>query len=137
MDHFKRRGKLELLTGLIGAKSLEDHNAETRKNREAESAAVRRDLWGQTDGEGDDMAGQTILGDVTNPTPIVIAGQQGGSSALQTMATLALGGLLGGGGLAAGMMLNKAPNITAAPVIQQADETLSIGLGKIEDYLEQ
>lgn len=90
--------------------------------------------------DGNDMGDQTILGDVTNPTPIVVAGNHGGSDTLKTLATLALGGLLGGGGLAAGAaatyFLNKAPDVVEQ-ITPGETERVEIGLGKIEDYLEQ
>lgn len=139
VDYIQRRGKLELLTGVIGAQSLAAHNNEIEKNREAESAHVRRELWGDTGNEtetGDEMQ-QTILGDVTNPTPVVISGNNG-SGIAGTLATLALGAALGGGGIAAGWLLNKAPDVIdkVAPVIND-NERVDIGLGKLEDYLNQ
>ena len=96
-------------------------------------------MWGASpEASGaEDVADNTILGDVNYPTPIVVNGNSGGGGIGQTLATLALGGLLGGGGLAAGMLLNKAPDViekieTTLP--GDASEKVSIGLGRFEDY---
>lgn len=80
--------------------------------------------------EGDEMGVQ--FGDRPNPQPIIINGQ--GSDTLKTLATLSLGGLLGAGGLAAGYLLNKAPDVVEK-IEQNAGERVEIGLGKIEDYI--
>ncbi|HBE71386.1 MAG TPA: hypothetical protein DDW52_24835 [Planctomycetaceae bacterium] len=64
---------------------------------------------------------------------IITDNRRTGDSTLKSLATLALGGLLGGGGLAAGMFLNQTPEV-AAPVLDQATERVEIGLGRIEDY---
>lgn len=64
--YLDRRGRLELWTGLIGAKSLQRADDEQHRNREAESAYVRDKVWGQgKQSSGDDEMGDTILGDVT------------------------------------------------------------------------
>lgn len=63
--YLDRRGRLELWTGLIGAKSLQRADDEHHKNREAESAYVRGKVWGQGQSSEDDEMGDTILGDVT------------------------------------------------------------------------
>ena len=80
--------------------------------------------------------GTTILGDVTNPTPIVINSQpQQSGSALKTLAILAAGALIPGGviaGYVANQMLNKPTTETTAP----EDQTLDLGLLRFED-LEQ
>lgn len=109
------------------------------KNLEAESAWARKKLYGSEEAvsESEDM-GHTILGDVTNPAPIVIAPQSQGSSGglSQTLIPLALGASLMGvpaAGLA-GYFLSKTQSPVAQPT-QQQDETVSIGLRKIEDLL--
>ena len=82
---------------------------------------------------GEDMGSQTILGDVHNPAPIVVQGSGGGGNGLLT---LALGAILGGGGIALGQFLSK-PVVPTTPAIQQTDQdtTTTIGLGRIEDYV--
>jgi len=106
---------------------------ETQKNQEAESAYVRKNLWGvgESKQEEDDM-GTTILGDITHPAPIVITQPQQPQNsllpiALAAMAAIGIPATLGVGALA-GYMLTKQP----AQTFQ--DETVSIGLGKIEYY---
>lgn len=82
------------------------------------------------------MANQTVLGDVNHPAPIIMAGNN--DSTLKTLATLALGGLLGGGGIALGALamnyLNKEPAVQ--PVAPEPSEKMNIGLGKLQDYLQ-
>lgn len=136
------RWKLETLTGLLGIRSLQSHQSETEKNVAAENRCIRKKLWGETDDQtatGEDMANQTILGDYTHPTPIIVAGQQS-SSMLPALAAVALGILIPGAGVAgyvASQMLKPAP----APIqINQpntptTDESLDIGLGRISDLL--
>ena len=128
----KKRGLLELWTATIGTSALEKHAAAGQKNRDAEDAYARRQLWDDNATvEGDDMT-QTILGDVTNPTPIVVGGQQ--SSSLLPVVALLAGALIPGAGVA-GYLLSAAaekPEITQ-PI---QDATVRLGLGKIEDYLD-
>jgi len=103
------------------------------RNRQAESAWTRKALWNSDKSETDEMGNQqTILGDVTNPTPIVVTGSQ--SSALGPLLAALLGAAIPGAGLA-GYLLNQSPE----PVVQAAnlDETVEIGLGRIEDYLSE
>lgn len=101
-------------------------------NRKAESAWTRKALWNSDESETEEMGNQqTILGDVTNPTPIVVTSSQ--SSALGPLLAALLGAAIPGAGLA-GYLLSQSP----APVVQPSnpDETVEIGLGRIEDYLQ-
>lgn len=90
--------------------------------------------------QADDDMGHTILGDIQNPAPVIVAGGDS-SSGLKTLAALALGGLLGSGGLAAGAAAmyfatrQQEPAKTAEQPAEQTD--YSLGLGKLEDYLTQ
>jgi len=126
------RWKLETLTGLLGIKALQSHQAETEKNVQAENQRIRKDLWGyQEPKEGEDVNSQTILGDVTHPTPIIINGQQS-SGALKTLAILAAGALIPGAGIAgyfASQLLKPTTTETTAP----EDQTLDLGLLRFED----
>lgn len=130
------RWKLETLTGLMGIKALQSHQAETEKNVQAENQRIRKDLWGyQEPKEGEDVNSQTILGDVTHPTPIIINGQQS-SGALKTLAILAAGALIPGagiGGYLASQMLKPTTTETIAP----EDQTLDLGLLRFEDLEQQ
>ena len=122
----------------MGAKSVQHHAEMSRRNQEAENRCVRQQLWGNDGGaEGDDDMGDTILGDVTHPTPIVVAGGRQSSSLLPTVLAFAAGALIPGAGVA-GYLLKDAlikPEVTPAPVQEFTDSTVSIGLGKIEDYV--
>lgn len=130
------RWKLEALTGLLGIKALQSHQAETEKNVQAENQRIRKDLWGyQEPKEGEDVNSQTILGDVTHPTPIIINGQQS-SGALKTIAILAAGALIPGAGIAgyfASQLLKPTTTETTAP----EDQTLDLGLLRFEDLEQQ
>jgi len=129
------RWKLEALTGLLGVKALQAHQAETQKNIQAENQRIRKDLWGyQEPQEGEDVNSQTILGDVTHPTPIIINGQQPSQSGgvLKTLAILAAGALIPGAGIAgylASQLLKPTTTETTAP----EDQTLDLGLLRFED----
>ena len=119
--------------------SLQANAREQQKNQEAESDFVRRKLWGQggqsggNENETDDM-GHTILGDINHPAPIIMPQPQ---SSLPTIAALAA--TLAAGGLA-GYLLSR-PDQPAPQPIQQIeapsfdDSSVSIGLGRIEDYI--
>ena len=102
---------------------------------EAESAEVRRSLWGggkNNEEETDDMA-TTILGDVTHPTPIVINQPPQQSNPFLPIAAAGLLGLLGAGtGAAATAYLLSQKAQPVAPEFD--DETLTIGLGRIENF---
>jgi hypothetical protein len=134
----KKRGMLELWTGVIGTRAVENHNRMSQTNQEAENRYTRQALWGN-DGEreeSDDM-GNTILGDVTNPTPIVVTGNQGNSNLLP-LAAMALGVLIPGAGVAGAVatyLLTKGPDVVEK-VPGFTDSTVKLGLGRIEDYLE-
>ena len=116
----------------MGIKALQSHQAETEKNVQAENQRIRKDLWGyQEPKEGEDVNSQTILGDVTHPTPIIINGQQS-SGALKTLAILAAGALIPGAGIAgylASQLLKPTTTETTAP----EDQTLDLGLLRFED----
>ena len=129
-----KRGKLELLTGLVGYQALQNHQRMNEANQEAENQATRKRVWGSDDGsalkDGGDM-GNTILGDVT-PAPVVVAGHNGhGLGTLLAAAALGSGIPLAGVG---GYLLAQAqPEPT--PVVAPSDESIDLGLGRIEEYL--
>ena len=109
--------------------------AENLRNSEAEGAYVRRTVWGEEPGtnlaENEEM-GNTHLGDVNNPPAVVYPPQQQQANPL---ATLLLGALMAGGGGLAGYMLAKPQQQATAPAANKGydDETVTIGLGRIED----
>lgn len=59
-------GRLKLWSGVLGIRSLEQAASEQSRNREAESAYVRRAVWGDNGKptEGGDV-NDTVLGDMT------------------------------------------------------------------------
>lgn len=116
-----------------------DHEAESQKNQQAEGAFVRRTLWGAKEDEVSEEPGemrQTIVGDVTNPTPVVIQAPQQSNTVgtiAAIVAAMATGGILGPTVLSA--LKPTAP--TAQPMQQPqsyTDSTISVGLGKLENY---
>jgi hypothetical protein len=139
IDYLTKKGKIQQLGALTAVQDLRAKAAENQRNSEAESAHVRRSVWDEDvekSTESDDM-GHTILGDVTHPAPIVITQPSQPQSNLLPIALAALAGLaiptaLAGGALAA-YMLTKQPTTQQQPQTYQ-DETVSIGLGRIDDY---
>lgn len=111
--------------------------AENRRNSEAESAYVRKNVWDSAEQDSaseSDMA-NTILGDVQYPAPIVVTSPQAQQSSLPTIALL-LASLLPTGAAAgvAGYLLaarNQQPVVVADPQSYE-DESISIGLGRLE-----
>jgi len=133
-----KKGRIQTLGALTAVQDLRAKAAENQRNSEAESAHVRRSVWGEDvakSTESDDM-GHTILGDVNHPAPIVITQPAQPQSNLLPLALAALAAfgiptaLIGGA--AAAYMLTKQPATQTQPTYQ--DETVSIGLGRIDDY---
>lgn len=137
IDYLTKKGKIQQLGALTAIQDLRAKAAENHRNSEAESAHVRKTVWGEDvnkSTESDEM-GHTILGDVTHPAPIVITQPAQPQSNLLPIALAALAGLgiptAMAGGAAAMYLLNK-PAATQPQPYQ--DETVSIGLGRIDDY---
>ena len=91
-------------------------------------------LWGESpdaSGEDEEM-GHTILGDVNHPAPVIVS-QPASNAGL--VAALVLSSLLPTAGVAglAAYLLTRQPQ--ASEQWSADDETVSIGLGRIEDYL--
>lgn len=137
------RWKLETLTGLLGYRALQHHQHETEKNIAAENSRVRKTLWDETPAqgtEGEDVSNQTILGDYTHPTPIVIAGQSqpSGNGLAGTLAALAIGTLIPGAGLAGYAVSKMLEKPQAVPLQTQQpndSESIDLGLGRFSDLL--
>lgn len=139
VNYLNRKGKLELWSGVLANRMIQDHQEEQKKNQSAESAFVRRQLWGESaeSQQAEDMANQTILGDVTHPTPIVIAGQQSGSGLGKVLAGLAIGTLIpaaGVGGYLVNQLLTPKPESQAVEPVES--ETVNLGLLRLEDLTE-
>lgn len=136
--YWDRRGKLKLWSGVIANQSLQDHASRQAKNLAAEDAYVRRKAWEDCSGAaevGEDM-GHTILGDVTNPTPIVINStpQQQPSGVGKLLLGTALGAALLGVPFAgiAGFALNHFLN-KPQPQQPTEDNTVDIGLKRLSE----
>lgn len=132
--YWEKMGRLNLLTGVIGAENIKRESDQHFKNREAEEAYVRRTAWGSTGEESkseNEGMRDTVLGDIIHPTPVVMPQQQQSS-----LLPAVLGAMLGAGvplaGLA-GYMLNRPATQAEAPAFD--DESVNVGLGKLEDYL--
>lgn len=133
--YWDKRGRLNLWAGAITNQSLQGHAKRQAKNQEAEDSFVRRQAWvGEQGATAVEDMGHTILGDVTNPTPIVINSQPQSNG---------LGKVLVGAALAAGLMGIPAAGLVGfgisklmdKPASETDDNTLDIGLGRVEDLL--
>jgi hypothetical protein len=123
-----KRGKMELLTSLMGYRSLQAHSERQRKNLEAEDLAGRTALgWGSdpaTSDDGVDM-GDTILGDVNHPAPVAVP-QAIGILAPLTMALL--GASIPGAAIG-GYLLNRHLNSEIpVPAVSSEDESVRLSL---------
>ena len=119
---------------------LQARAEESQRNSEAESAAVRRSLWGEDVAKqsAEDEMRTTILGDVTHPAPVVISPPQQPNNMLP-LAMLALAAAIPATGAAGviGYLLASKPEATA-PISQDfEDGSVQIGLGRIEDYIKE
>lgn len=130
----EKRGRIQTLAELTAVESMQATAEETQKNREAESSAVRKSLWGSDETVKDDDMRQTILGDVTHPAPIIM--QQPASPSPWPLILASLIPTAAAAGLA-GYALNKQPVAPEQSQVEFDDESVSVGLGKIEDYLKR
>lgn len=139
MKHYEARSKISKMAGLTGVRTLEANAREQQKNQEAESDWARRHLWGasgeSSDGtiENKEMSGHTILGDFIASLPP----QQTSNAAPWAAAAATLLGL-GAMGTYIATRPTPPPPPVVAPAEQEPpsfdDESLSIGLGQIDDY---
>lgn len=133
-SYLQKKGRLELWSGVLAMRGLQDFQDEQKKNQAAEGSYVRRTIWGSQEKsptfEDHDMPGHTILGDVIQPTPY----QPQSSGIGKLLAGAALGASLIGvpGAGVAGYFLNQYLN---RPQTQQSqsDETVNLGLTRFED----
>lgn len=115
--------------------NLQAASMEQQKNREAESDWVRTHYWGAESTEDAEDMGDTILGDVTHPTPIVMPQASSQWPLAIGLALASLFPTIVAGAFAVYLMTKD-----DAPAIQQPgfdDSSVSIGLGKIEDYIKE
>jgi len=133
VEFLHQQGKLRILNRLLGYRSLDSHRKRTDANLAAEDAAVRKAMYGDTGAAAasDDM-GDTILGDVTT------------THHHQAPAASGIGKALMGAVIAAGLIGIPAAGLIGYGVSQLRDRlpaatddnTLDIGLGRIEDLKE-
>lgn len=130
VKYWEKMGRLNLWAGIMAHQQTKWEALQHRKNREAEESHTRKTLWGSqgsAGGEDDEDMGDTYLGDVTiNPQPSKTKG-------LAMAAGLALASAIP----TAAWLYSQAKQTPDTPA--QSDdagsfESLSIGLGRIEDY---
>lgn len=142
VDFLRNRNKIQTLAELTGVQHLRKMADELARNSEAEAAHVRKTVWGseETTRSEDDM-GTTILGDITHPPAVVVQQPQSnlwpivaaGLAAMLPVAGLGAAGL----GAAAMHLLSQPPAPTQPGVVPMPgfeDESVRIGLGRLEDY---
>ena len=122
-----KRGRIELLTNLLGYRAVQAHSERQKTNLAAEDRAARGALgWTEGDAEAEtDMGGDTILGDVHHAAPV-----QPRRSGLSSLAWAALGSSLPMAAAAGYLM--KDVDSTAAPdpdpIVTHTEELLQISL---------
>jgi len=123
-----KRGKMELLTSLMGYRSLQAHSDRQRKNLEAEDRAARAALgWGSdpaTSDDGVDM-GDTILGDVNHPAPVAVPKATG---ILAPIAMTLLGASIPGAAIGGYLLNQYFGNATPVPAVSAEDESVRLSL---------
>lgn len=129
------------MTKILGLQGLQEAQHQSQLNQAAEAAKVRKQLWGaESEPEDEEVRGNTYLGDVTTPAPIVLASGGGGSS-LGPLLAAALG-MLGPLGGVAGYFVNQAltqrpQSAIVQPPTQQTttinQEDLTVRLLQLED----
>ena len=134
--YWERMGRLKLWSGVQAHQSLQAHQDRQNRQTEAEDAFIRRTAWGDhgTVKVGDDMGGNTILGDVMNQPPVIINNppSPSGGGLAKTLAGVVIGALIPGagiGGYVASKLLTPAP---VAPITAPVDsETIGVGLSHL------
>jgi hypothetical protein len=132
-SYWDRMGRLNLLTGVIGSEKIKRDIDQSLKNQEAENAHVRKTVWGSDEGNevADDNMRDTVLGDIIHPTPIIYPTPPQKQS---WVGPIVLGALLGCGLPAAAYLGYQAAKEPVPSESSFNDESVSIGLGRIEDY---
>lgn len=127
-----KRGRMELLTSLLGYQSLKAHSVRQQKNLEAEDRSARASL-GWSDSlettepieDGDSEMGDTILGDVNHPAPVVV---QKAAGVLAPLAMTLLGASVPGAAIGGYILSQYFNNEEPASVIFSEDESVRISL---------
>lgn len=137
-------GKLNLWTGILGVEQIKREQLSHMKNREAEDSHVRKTVWGYEEGgrvNSEEDMGTVILGDnIQNPAP-VIQQPPPQNSVLPVIAAALLGAAVPAAGVVGYLASRQpAPAVTPSPPQSPSifnDESLSVGLGRYEDYFSE
>jgi hypothetical protein len=133
-----KKNRLELMSGILGMRHIEDEQRSHRKNREAEEQHVRKHVWGYDDSESAEESedvGHTIVGDIQQTPPVVVTNSN--PSAILVGALLAASAI---GVPAAALIGYSLAKEDPPPQRQSAefDDTASqLKLGRIEDYIRE
>jgi hypothetical protein len=108
-------------------------------NEEAENRWWRKTVTGESqpvDNADDEEMGNIMLGDVNHPAPVVISPPPQSNSIQTALLATALSALAGVGGylLAA---KDSEPSQVPNNQVEFDDSSVTIGLGRIEDYLQR
>lgn len=146
IEYLEGKGKLKQWGRALGMNLLQRGSMEQQKMIEAENKGVCKAMgWDYPESEDEEMPMNTVLGDVTYPTPVVIQAPQQthppAKSGLGTIAALLLGmGLptAGFGGYALNNILNNAPTIEQPPAASPEfdDESVRLRLLREADLSE-
>lgn len=143
--YFDRMGRINLWSGIAGMRHMEAEQDSHRKNREAEEQYVRKTAWGydepnnEADSSEADKMGNTILGDVQQTPPVIVTqAAPPAQPAAHWLLPLVLGAMVPGGvgaGALATYLATRPQQPQTPTATEYVDESTSIGLGRIEDYL--
>lgn len=135
-------GKLNILMGTLTAADHKKSLEEAQRNREAESAAVRKHVWGSSGSEAltseEDMGDQIVLGDIRTEHHHAAPQPSTGSNIAKTLAAagLAAAGLGAGAALpiAAYQMFKQQPSTNViVPNDTDTDTNTQYGLRIFRD----
>ena len=119
VKYWEKMGNLNLLMGALTAADHKKSLEEAQRNREAESAAVRKHVWGSSGSESltseEDMGDQIVLGDIRTENKYEAAAPSSSGNLAKTLAGVGLAAAGVGTGLAlpiaAYQMLKPATNV--------------------------
>lgn len=128
LKYFKRKGQMELWTGIEGMRQMKFDRQQHEHNRKAEEGHVREKVWGYKNKSSDDDMGDFVnFGDIQQPQR-----STGWVAMLLTaLCTLVLCVclLLGVAGAAAIYAVMSSDGAST-----MMDETVKLGLGRLDDY---
>lgn len=132
--HLDREGRLKQWITLESFNWLRDSQKRQAANEEAENRWWRKTVSGdEMKVDADDDMGNVMLGDIHNPAPIIMQPPQ--PQPQNPLVAMLMGAAFTAAGGAAGYYFSDKQPTPVQPEVQFDDETISVGLGKIEDYL--